>query len=228
MTSHKGFTLIEMLVSIVTLGIVAMALADFSSDMFKVSYDHSVQIKNASQTRLSAETITNQINNAVYIFPADHDITLSGEGNSSVTINTSNSIAFLIRGYTESATPSYIFKAFYLDKDSNGESNLYEFTRMTEKSWPKNTLPYDYFASNTGYFSLIATDIDETKSSLSYVLNYNNGISDGILRGSMSNTNQNDQYALIRGINWRLSIKNNVEYELNIGGISKSVPRFIE
>lgn len=221
---QPGVSYVEVVVSIGVLSILMLSLADFSSNAFGVSYNHLMQVEEASQTRFSAERMVNEINQAAYIFPSGLSISLSGT--KTVTINTSSAVAILVPTDMNANPVLYNLIAFYL-VDNGDKADLYEFKSSTGNSWPANTLPISKFASVSGKSSLIASDIDKSNSSLSYLMNYGNGLTDPMLQGSISGINTNVSTALLKGVNWNLVIKKAQSQTVSIKGISKNVPRFM-
>jgi prepilin-type N-terminal cleavage/methylation domain-containing protein len=224
---RKGFSFTEILIATAALAVISLSMADFTANTFKVAYDHAVIVEKADQTRLSSELISNEINKSSYIFPAGYEISIQ-DNNGETVINTDNAIAFLIQGYYETDPPSYRLKAYYLKEGSNGKYDLYEFTGSSESQWSANEVPADIFYSNYGRSSLLLSDISLDSCRLSYILNYGNGITDSNLKGSIANASSNDANALIKGFEWNMEVEKKRALALNINGVSKNVPRFID
>ena len=215
----KGYSFIEILISVAILGVIMLSLAEFSSDTFAVTYKHAKLLENANQSRLAIQRVSDEINRAGYIFPSGKSIILSGNNFSTVTINTNNAIAIL--DPINVANLTYKFKAFYIQN-----SSLYEFASSSNYTWSSNALPVANNNNTTGSVSLIASNLANAATSLTYVMNYNNGITDSILTGSISNTTSDNTYALIKGIEWNLSIDKTQEQTIDIKGLSENVPRY--
>lgn len=223
---RNGFSYVEVLISAMALAVLTLSIADFSSNVFKVSFDHSKQVENAYQTRFSSEIIVSEILKASYIFPANRDFNLSGSGMNDISINTNDSIAMLIPVDPDLDSTKYIFKAFYFVENLSNKYDLYEFTGSSQISWSKNTLPSN--SSFSGFSSVVASDVIYDETDLEYVLNYDNGISDSILKGSISSVTPDNSYALIKGVKLSLVLDKKVKNTILIEGISRNVPRFIE
>lgn len=224
--NKKGFSYLEVLIGIIALSIITLSVAEFAANTFKVSYNHSQQIATADQTRFAAEAITNEINKAGYIFPANSSIALSGTNFSAITINTNNAVAVLAPSNLSASPPTYRLKVFYLLNTSGGKADLYEFIAASDYSWNSNTIPS--ISSSSGLSGLIANDIVTGQSTLTYSLNSANGTTDTVLKGSVSGVTASNPAALINCVNWTLVINLIQPYTINIEGISKNVPRFIE
>ena len=216
---NKGYSFIEVLISVVILSVIMLSLAEFSSDTFAVTYKHSQLLANANQSRLAIQTVGDEINRAGYIFPSGESITLSGTNFTTLTINTNNAVALLAP--VNIANLTYKFKVFYIQN-----SSLYEFASNSNYTWSSNTLPVANNTNTYGSVTLIASNLDNTLTSLTYDMNYNNGITDSILTGSISNTTSANTYALIKGIEWNLSIDKVYEQTIDIKGLSQNVPRY--
>lgn len=226
-TFSKGLTLVEILIAVFTMVILGLSLANFSSSSFKVSYDQAQQLKNNDQNRFSNSLITSEIQKASYIFPANKNITIYGQDDSigqsfSNAINTNTAVAILIKNFDNN---NYQLKVFYL-LTTSGKTNLYEFAAYNDYSWTKNTLPGSNFNNVQGGRSVLLSDINTTSSSLAYVLNSNNGSTDSILKGSIGGVAIDNDYALIKSINWTLSTNN--AGNTIIGGVAENVPRYVE
>lgn len=209
----KAFSLLEILISVAVMSIISLYMANFTSDMFNVSFKHAESLTNVSQSRQVSKLISNEINRAEYIFPSGLQFNLYVPS-SSISVNTQDAVAFL----TESDTSGdYVLKVFYIENN-----NLYLFVAANELSWPTNTLPYSLFATGSGSSGLVMSNIDTSKTTLAYTLNENNGNSDIILKGMIGGAQNDDANALIRGFDWKISMNNKYYY---IGGVSQDVPR---
>jgi len=224
-SSQSGFSYVEVLISVSVFAILTLCMAQFSSNAFNVMYKQGQQVEMTDQTRFSTDLIPGIINKAYYIFPAGKVINLTGTNLHTNQINTSSSLAFLISD--NGSTPQYYFKAFYLADNTAGMSDLYQFSSSTKYSWDNNTCPVLNITTVSGTENLIATDIDKSQSTLTYLLNYNNGITDQILKGSISGITVDDDYALIKGINWNLSFNKAHVQVIQIEGVSNNVPRYL-
>ena len=98
---HKGFSLIEILVSTIVLSILMLGFAGFTSGVFDVSASHADQIKSVNQARFSTERIITQINKSAYIYPSDVSLFLSGK-----------SIITLTYAWNENTCPAYNILSF--------------------------------------------------------------------------------------------------------------------
>lgn len=219
----KGFTYVEILMAISALAILTLAMAEFSSNTFGVMFRHGQQMEMADQTRFSSDMITGIINKADYIFPAGKSIILSGTNVHTSSINTNSAVAVLISDGEDS--PQYYFKAFYFVTGTGGMIDLYQFSSSDKYTWNANTRPS--ITSVSGTSSLIASDIDQSHTTLTYLLNYNNGTTDPVLRGSVTGTAVDNDYALIKGINWSIYFNKANTQTMQIEGISNNVPRFL-
>ncbi|MDD3149237.1 MAG: prepilin-type N-terminal cleavage/methylation domain-containing protein [Candidatus Gastranaerophilales bacterium] len=211
--NNKGFSLIELLITVATLSVLTMGMAGFASNIFQNSYDHAGMIERVNNGRFSSSLIMEEISKASYIFPAGHFFYLSANS-ISYSVSTDNSIVFL----EENTDGNYILKAFLIDD----EQNLIEFIAETPANWDKNTLPFSNFAYQSGYANKLVSDIESTNS-INYFLNYNNGTSDSVLKGGISGVTASSQYALIKAVEWSLQIR---DKEYKIKGIAKNVPRY--
>jgi hypothetical protein len=219
----KGFSYVEILISIAALAILTLSMAEFSSNTFSVMFRHGQQLEMADQTRFSSDMITSIINKADYIFPAGKTIGITGTNVQVSSINTTNAVAVLISdGQT---LPQYYLKIFYFVSSSSGLKDLYQFSSSSTFNWNANTCPSVSAAQGTA--SLIASDIDSAQTTLTYLLNYNNGTTDPVLRGSVTGVAVDNNYALIKGINWNLSFSKAKVQTMQIEGISNNVPRFL-
>ena len=216
---HKGFSLIEILVSTIVLSILMLGFAGFTSGVFDVSASHADQIKSVNQARFSTERIITQINKSAYIYPSDVSLFLSGK-----SINTLNSVAMLI----PEDDGKYRFVAYYLTANTKGLSDLYEFFSNTTYAWNENTCPAYNILSFSGYSSVIASDIDKNNTALEYILNYQNAPTDKVLKGEVSNIISSNKYALIKGIYWKIFQGTTQDQVIQLKGISRNVPRFFE
>jgi len=224
--NRRGFTFVEMLISVTALAIIMLALADFSFNTFNISYNHTLQVENANQSRFSSERILNEINKAAYIFPANQNITLiTDEGSDS--INTNDAIAMLIPANTSQVSQQYNLVAFYLLDGTQDKKDLYEFRSSNSYNWSKNTVPISSFSTVQGNKSLVANDICENNTELTYILNSDNGVADSILQGSISGVSSDSPTALIKGVDWIIATQKNVLLKTEIKGIAKNVPRIL-
>lgn len=219
----KGFSYVEILMAITALAILTLAMAEFSSNTFGVMFRHGQQLEMADQTRFSTDIITGVINKADYIFPAGKSIALSGTNVHTSSINTNSAVAVLVSDGED--TPQYYFKAFYLVTGTGGMTDLYQFSSKYKSTWNTNTRPVITAAYGTS--SLIASDIDPSKTALTYLLNYNNGTTDAVLRGSITGIASDNDYALVKGINWNISFNKANVQTMQVEGISNNVPRFL-
>lgn len=234
--NNKGYSFVEMLISIVILSIVLLSVAEFASNVLNITSRHSQQIEKAVGTRISAERISDKINKAAYIYPGNVDLTLNINGGGQITVSTSDSVAILIPSmnqWDDLQLPEdqifYDIVVFYLVDQTDGSSNLYEFVSDGYVFiWGVNTSPLGYSTSFDGTITLLTEDIDTANSNLNYILNYDNGISDTILKGEVSNATVNDTDALIQGVEWNLAIKKFTDSTVSIKGVSKSVPRCLD
>lgn len=226
--NKNGYTLLELLMSFIILAIIMLSASEFTVSIFKSAFSHSIQLKNANNARFSAERVFDQIGIADYIYPANINLSLN-IGGSVTSINTNNAVAYLLSDQTDSTPPNYYLKVFYLQKNSDGYYDLYEFSSNTAFNWDINTAPSTNITSATGTSSKIAENIISEESSLSYTLNNDNGVTDSILLGSISNTATNNANALIKGISWSLKLQlQNRTKNLIIEELSDNVPRFID
>ncbi len=224
----KAFNFVEVLIALSVLGVIMLALADFSVSLFHVYFDQSRQVENVNQNRVSVAAISDEISKAAYIYPAGQQIALSGDNFTSLNINTNSSVAVLIDDGYESGSRKYIFKAFYLSGQDDNISDLYQFCSDTNFSWTSNTSPASAMKSFTGSVSFVASDIKTDGTSLNYIINYDNGITDSVLKGSVTNVTANSTTALIQGIDWDLLFHKNTDSLVKVKGISRNVPRFIQ
>jgi prepilin-type N-terminal cleavage/methylation domain-containing protein len=213
----KAFSMIEILIAVTVMSIISLSMANFTSDLFNVSYKHAESLTEVNQSRQVSKFVSNEINRAEYIFPPGEQLRLSSN-TGSIYVNTQDAVAFLIQSDT---TPTdYVLKVFYIK-----DNNLYLFNANNEISWSVNTLPYSNFMSSSGNSGLIMSGIDASKTTLSYTMNENNGNSDIILKGAIGGAQDSDANALIRGVNWTISMQNKDYY---LGGVSQNVPRYVK
>ncbi len=224
----KAFSFVETLIALCVLGVIMLSLADFSVNLFNIYYDQSKQVENVNQSRISASTITDDITRAAYIYPAGQQITLSGDGINTFAINTNSAVAVLIDDGYENGSHKYIFKAFYLEAQDDNISDLYQFCSDSNYVWTENTSPAYNMRTFTGSVSFVASDIKVVETQLNYIINYDNGITDSVLKGSVTNVTANSTTALIKGIDWNLLFHKNTDTSVKVKGISRNVPRFIQ
>ncbi|MEW5819154.1 MAG: prepilin-type N-terminal cleavage/methylation domain-containing protein [Cyanobacteriota bacterium] len=237
MKNSKGLTLIEMLVSSAILAILMLSLADYSASILDASDRHSQQLEKVRGARFSLERISEQVNNAAYIFPGDQTISFSieyseGTGYSfdTKTVNTSEAVALLVpmSGNNDSQTFMYNLVVFYIEE--NGSNNnlceLYEFsTGYPSIYWEENTVPSVNNASGTA--TKLTNDIEKDSDSLTYILNYDDSPTDKVLKGEIRGATTFDEDALIRGINWDFTIKKpGGSKDVELKGMSRNVPRY--
>jgi prepilin-type N-terminal cleavage/methylation domain-containing protein len=211
---NKAFSLVEILVSIAVMGIIALSMANFSSNVFNISYKNTEALTVVNQTRDLSAFISNEINRAEYIFPSGIELALSANS-STATVNTTNSIAFLVNEDNSSSIKKYFLKVFYIV-----DGNIFFFTSTESVTWPTNTMPTAYFSKSTGNAGLVLSNVGS--STLSYVVNSSNGITDPVLKGTIGGASQNSSNALIKGVSWTISVQDKDYY---LGGISQNVPR---
>ncbi len=219
---RKGISLMELVISALLLAIIMTGAAGFTANFMDVSFRNSKQMVNVNEARSITENIAKEISTAKYIYPAGIDITLSPSGGSAVTINTTNSVALLFEeeisgGYT------YGLTAFYISGN-----DLYQFTTAPNYTWDDNTCPATDLLSFAGGASKLVSDINTANTSLSYILNYNNGLTDEILQGEISGVATNNTDALIKGIDWQIAQDNVQSQTIIIKELSRNVPRFFE
>ena len=234
MMNNRGVTLTELLISVAILSVLMLSLADYSLDILNVADRHSQQVERAKNSRFSIERITEQLNDAAYIFPQGKDISFIVEGSGyswrDVTVNTDNALALLVPRSGVEEVPDYMYNlvVFYFSGENNskGLEDLYEFsTSYPSVYWEPNTIPE--VADATGTVTLIASDIVLESSSLNYIMNYDDSPTDKVLRGEVRNAEPYDEDALIKGITWDFIIrKNDRDKEISLKGNSRNVPRF--
>ncbi len=232
--SRKGFSMTEMAISTIILAIIMIGAAGFSTGFFNVSATSSVQLLNVNQSRELGQNITNEITNSRYIYPPGTTISLStthpvtGAG-WDFTINTNDSAAMLFsENLNNDANVTYGFVAYFLSDEDDGSTTCYQFIDSPSYQWAQNTSPASDLLSFSGNVSVIISDVERNNTTLNYIFNYNNGITDKILQGEISGVAINDSNALIKGIDWQIA-QNNIEAQtVRIKGLSKNVPRFIE
>jgi prepilin-type N-terminal cleavage/methylation domain-containing protein len=228
--TKNGFTLLEVMMTTLVLGVISLALAEFSYNSYKVSFEHSMQVENSEHTRIVNELIDNEVSKASYIYPANVPIYLTGGDNR--TINTNTSIALLIPDDTEIDPPTYIFEAFYITKTSTGNYNLYMFKGASAIQWPKknvdptDNIPALNITTIEGSSTFVASDFTSDSNSVSYILSGDKSLTDTALLGETSGVTELDSNALIMGIKWDLNIKKNIVQTIKIESISKNVPRY--
>ena len=218
----NGFSLAETLISSTALVVILTSIANFSGDILSVSYDHTKLIERASQKRFSAERLSDQIKRAVYIYPENQSISLSGYE----TINTSEAIAMLVPVNPSDNIEECRFIAFHIRTDYDGKVNLYEFSSYDTITWDVGEIPastYNYFY---GLSELISKNVNKDESFLTYTLNNAKTVSDTPLMGV--GVSVADPNALIKSVQWEIKIDDDPEYIVNIEGIAKNVPRYIE
>lgn len=234
--NNRGVTLVELLVSAAIISVVTLSLFDFSMNVLNAAEKHTHQLENIKGSRLSMERITEQINDAVYIFPMNKDLSFSVaqgfESFETESVNTNNAVGLLIP-FTGNdtlcgTTPCYNFVVFYLKQIGDTDYyDLYEFsTAYPSVEWEENTIPS--VSGQSGTETLLATNVQPVRDSITYILNYNDSPTDKILKGAVRDALVDDDDALIRGVEWVLSMKkpNGESVDINIRGISKNVPRF--
>ncbi len=232
-TSKKGFSMAEMVISTAVLAVVMLGIAGLSSEFFGASATSSVQLLNTDQAREVSQGISNEINDSRYIYPPGTVISLSTTHPVTglawdITVNTDDSVAILFSEIPNNDTNvTYGFIAYFL-RDNNENTSLYQFIESPTYQWPIDTSPAANLLTFSGNTSLIVTDIDRTNTTLSYIFNFDNGITDQVLQGEISGGAINDTNALIKGVNWQIAQSNVEDNLINIKGLSKNVPRFIE
>ena len=218
--NKKGFNFAEILISTAALSILMLGFSQFTADIFNVSANHAAGIKTVNDARFTTERIITQISKAAYIYPAGISINLSEAS----TINTSNSVAMLV---PDSGT-NYFFVAYYGAVNQLGKSDLYEFVSNKSYNWSKNICPAAGMKNFSGKSSIIAENINPDGMVLDYALNYENPAYDSVLRGEISGADQNNENALIKGIDWKISQGTSRLQLIEIKGISNNAPRFFE
>ena len=218
--TRKGFSFTEIIIATFALSILMLGFAGFTSNIFDISASHAGSIKNVSQSRFSTERITTQLNKAAYIYPAAVNLNLGG----GTIINTSDSVGMLI----PESDGKYRFVAYYINNNAQGSSDLYEYFSNNTYTWTENTCPATDIISFTGSASVLANNLNKAGTVLNYVLSYENAPSDTILKGNISNTAVTDKIALIQGIEWNILQRTANNEVIQIKGISKNVPRYIE
>lgn len=222
----SGLSLTELLISVFALAIITLGVANFSENIFQVTFEHSKLVEEVDESRFSLERIVYEVNRADYILPSGKTIALSGSG-FSASINTNEAIVMLILNNDDDPdSPKYNLTAFYFALASNGRYELRQFFDSSTYTWQENTIP-SIPSALTGTSTVIATDIDKAKSELTYYLNQENGIFDTLLRGEVAGITPDSSDALIKGIEWKLVCHKNTEKSTIIKGLSNNVPRFI-
>ncbi len=221
-----GITLAELVVSTVVLSLVMLGTVGFTANFMDVSFRNSKQMVNVNQARDVSENMVKEIANAAYIYPAGITISLNTSDNNSFTINTNNSVAMLYRDTDGSS--NYGFTAFFLQNNDGGGTDLCQFSEAPSYTWDDNTSPASGLLNFYGSSSKLISDIDSTNTSLSYILNYSNGLSDEILQGQIGGVDATDPNALIKGIDWQIAQDNVEEHTIKIKELSRNVPRFFE
>lgn len=224
----KGVTLAELIVSVMILSIVMLSTAGFTFNFMDASTRTALQIKNVDQARTIFESISKEVANAAYIYPANIDIDLTSSGEeASVTINTNEAVAMLYE-YDNYGYITYGFTAFFLVSKADGSADLYQFTEYPYHTWTENTSPATTMTSFYGNTTKIISDIDPDNSSLSYILSYSNGLVDEVLLGEIEGATESDPNALIKGIDWEIAQSNLEKQTIKLKELSRNVPRFAE
>jgi hypothetical protein len=231
--NRQGISLIEILISTVVVGVLVMGMADFSAGLFDVSTKGNERIKNVSELRAVSEKISSEILSAAYIYPGSRNIHISGTDNKEnqsfdLTISTNDSVAMLFADIVGTTVKHGLTAYFIHSCENNTSTCLYQFTSSATYVWTKNTCPALNATNFSGNFSKIVTDIDADSTDLEYILNYSNGVTDNILKGQIGSVTDTNAYALIKGISWEISQNNSENQVIQIKGLSKNVPRFIE
>lgn len=241
--NNNGFSFVEMLMSLCLLVIVSMALTEFATNTLDFADSHTRQVERAMGTRLASERITELISQASYIFPANTDFILNstqfesdsrnGEEELMTTVdvqdvNTSDAIALLVPARDVMDTKEYKLYVFYLANGTSGNRNLYEFSADTYKQWDANTLPASTFNDSDGTSTLLAKDIIQDLSQLSYILCPNNSSTDTSLLSAKSITNTSNPQALISGASWTLVVASAGKVSFSVKGVAKNVPRYLQ
>lgn len=220
LSKTKGISLAEIIISTFALAILMLGFSQFSADMFDVSASHATQITNVNQARFATERIITQISKAAYIYPANINIKLSD----SLTISTTTSVAMLI----PADDGNYNLIAYYMVNNASGKSDLYEYISSRTYAWAQNTCPATNLLNFSGSSSLLANNTDKISTTLQYILNYSNAPYDTNLKGAIANVTTSDTSALIKGINWNISQGTSQIQIIQLKGISRNVPRFLE
>lgn len=236
--NNKGFTLVELLIAASLLVVITLSLSGFSSSILDVSAKHSRQVESAKASRFSTERIPETIRKADYIYPNELELNLTinddTTGNTqdtldAYTINTSNSVALLIHNMQDmdSGDDHYYYAIVYFiaQNQTTGNYDLYEFSTPTPFEWEDDTLPSENITSFDGNLTTLATGIDKNNCVLSYILNYDNGITDTALLGEVGNVTTSSSNALIKGLDWKVELNNDSKQVIYVKGISKNVPR---
>lgn len=225
-SKSSGMSLVEVIISIGILSVLMLSLTDYSLHALDVSTSNIYQIEKTRENRLSAERFSNQATKAEYIFPAGTSLSIYSHGFMG-EINTDNAVALLMLKDPgdEYTSPTYVIDLFYLRENSKGKYDLYELTGAYDMTWEANTLPVSTFNYVHGNETKLLEDIILSESELTYILNQENGITDGVLKGLVNDVETNDPYALIKGFTWKLKVSKDNEYYLRVKGFSNNVPR---
>jgi len=212
---RKGLTFVELIIATGALAILMLGFSQFTGDIFNVSAKHAEQLSTVSEERFSAERVITEISKAAYVYPANIAINLSN----GITINTTSSVAMLLPDEEQ-----YMFVAYYIDSNKN----LTEYISDTSFDWAKDACPATNFLTFSGSTSIIAKNINTDSTVLQYVLNYENAPYDKTLKGEVSGYTATNPKVLIKGVNWKIAQGSSGEEVIQIKGISKNVPRYIE
>ncbi len=229
----KGFSLTEAILSTLVLVMVMMGAAFMSEDFLDVTSNNSLQLMNVSQAREITQSITYDVTNAGYIYPPGVTIAIStthpDTGQSwNFNISTNDSVAILFSDGTDlSGNPLYGLVVYFMEADGE-RTTLYHFVDNPSYSWAENSCPAENLTSFTGVTSGIITDVNRGNTTLNYVFNYENGLTDEILQGQISGVAIDNPEALIKGIEWEIAQGNIEDQTIRIKGLSRNVPRFIE
>ncbi len=216
---HKGFSLSEIIITCFVMAIIMLSISEFSWNVFAFSSKNSKVLEMTDQSRIFTERVTSQMLMASYIFPPGLEIYLSTDS-SSFAINTEDSIAFLVE---DGSSGDYIFYSFFISGDE-----FYEFRAKYPYTWVENTNPVSDFTYSYGVLSLLGTDVVASESTLSYSLNYENGITDKVLLGTIAAVDTTSINALIKSIEWDIKISKLNDKTMTIKGVSRNVPRYIQ
>ncbi len=216
--AYKGLSLSEILITCFVMAVIMLSISEFSWNVFAFSSKNSKVLEMTDQSRIFTERVTSQILMASYIFPSGIEIYLSTD-TKSFSINTDDSIAFLV----EDSNGDYIFYSFFISDD-----DFYEFRAKYPYTWAENTNPVNDFSYSYGVLSLLGTDVVASESTLSYSLNYENGITDKVLLGTIGAVDTTASNALIKSIEWDIKISKLTDKTMTIKGVSRNVPRYIQ
>lgn len=212
--NKKAFSLIELLIGLIVLSFVTYYMYNNYGPGTKPVQTRPDVVESKADFTLITQKVKEDISRASYIYPSNQIIYLNN-----TNFNTAYALTMLVPA-TVGGESDYYVSAFYFKKNQTGLWDFCQFRSLTPYKWESNTLPIKTISNVSGQEIVLANNLNVTSSSLIYLPATQPSQNDATLKPQSL---PSDSYALINGVDWKFTLKNGQELEINT--ISPAIPR---